>query len=402
MTYGSIREYTTAMLKRYLGARKKEKSKLLSEFCAVTGYHRKAAVRLLSRSPGGKDRRGRQSQYGLPVTNALRKLWEASDHLCSKRLAPFIPELVDALERHGELTMEPDVRELLLRVSASTIDRLLRPYRRRSLRRPYSYSTSSHKLKGRIPLRTFSEWKDVQPGSVQADLVLHCGETTQGFYITTLMVVDVATGWQECFPIWGKGQERVRGGVHRVRQRLPFPMRELHTDNGGEFINKALYPYCMRHDIRFTRGRPYKKNDQAWVEQRNWTVVRRLVGYHRYSTRPAYVQMGRLYTLVRQYFNFFQPIGKVISKERVGAKVIKRYDVAKTPYQRILEAGVMEESKRHSLEMEYLSLNPALLRSKIEQALEALWRLSESELQQRWDSVPTTINEDLNETLGNI
>ena len=183
MTYGSIREYTTAMLKRYLGARKKEKSKLLSEFCAVTGYHRKAAVRLLSHSPGGKDRRGRQSQYGLPVTHALRKLWEASDHLCSKRLAPFIPDLVDALERHGELTMEPGVRELLLRVSASTIDRLLRPYRRRSLRRPYSYSTSSYKLKGQIPLRTFSEWKDVQPGSVQADLVLHCGETTQGFYI---------------------------------------------------------------------------------------------------------------------------------------------------------------------------------------------------------------------------
>lgn len=263
MTYGSIREYTTAMLKRYLTARKREKTKLLSEFCAVTGYHRKAAVRLLRRPPAGKDRRGRSSRYGLPAVQALRKVWEASDRLCSKRLAPFIPELVAALERHGELTLDPGVRELVVKVSASTIDRLLRPFRRRSLRRPHTYSTSSTKLKSQIPLRTFSEWKDVQPGSVQADLVLHCGETTQGSYITTLMVVDVATGWHECFPIWGKGQDRVRGGVHRVRQRLPFPLRELHTDNGSEFINRALYPYCMRNDIRFTRGRPYKKNDQA-------------------------------------------------------------------------------------------------------------------------------------------
>lgn len=150
------------------------------------------------------------------------------------------------------------------------------------------------------------------------------------------MAVDVATGWQECVVVWGKGKDRVGGGVHQIRGRLPFPLRELHTDNGGEFINDALYPYCQRHGIHLTRGRPYKKNDQAYVEQRNWSVVRRLVGYHRYSSKAAYEQMGRLYLLVRQYVNFFQPISKLIAKERVGAKVTKRYDVAKTPYQRLL------------------------------------------------------------------
>jgi transposase InsO family protein len=193
------------------------------------------------------------------------------------------------------------------------------------------------------------------------------------------MAVDIATGWHECVPIWGKGKERVGGGVNQVQRRLPFPLRELHTDNGGEFINDALYPYCQRYGIRFTRGRPYKKNDQAYVEQKNWSVVRRLVGYHRYSTKAAYEQMERLYLLVRQYANFFQPIAKLVHKERVGAKVIKRYDVAKTPYQRLLEAGILEEAKRCALEKEYQNLNPVHLRSQIDAALEKLWKLAQSE-----------------------
>lgn len=384
MTLGSVREYAAAMRHRYLGAGKREKTQLLNEFCTVTGYHRKAAVRLLGRGPGKTDRRGPRPRYGLPVAHALRQLWEAGDRLCSKRLAPFLPELMTALERHGELVLEPEVRELLLRMSASTIDRLLRPYRRKGLRRPYSYRPSPSSLKGQIPLRTFSEWDDVQPGSLQADLVLHCGESLEGFYLTTLMTVDVATGWQQCAVIWGKGKERVGGGVHQIQGRLPFPLRELHTDNGGEFINDTLYPYCQRHGIRLTRGRPYKKNDQAYVEQRNWSVVRRLVGYHRYSSKAAYEQMGRLYLLVPQYVNFFQPISKLIDKERKGAKVTKRYDVAKTPYHRLLEAGALGETERLALEREYQRLNPVKLKSQIEAALEALWKLAQSEEPQRY------------------
>jgi hypothetical protein len=206
MTSGSIKEYGEAMRKRYLPASKKEKTKLLGEFCTVTGYHRKAAVRLLRRPPGGGERRGRAPRYTLPVAQALRRLWEASDHLCSKRLAPFLPELIEAMERHDELSLASEVRELLLGVSASTIDRLLRPYRRRGLRRPHSPYSSPSSIKSQVPLRTFSEWENVQPGSIQADLVLHCGESTEGFYLTTLMAVDIATGWHECVPVWGKGK----------------------------------------------------------------------------------------------------------------------------------------------------------------------------------------------------
>lgn len=388
MTLGSIQEYAAAMRSRYLAASKREKTQLLNEFCAVTGYHRKAAVRVLGHPSAGGGRRGTRARYGLPVARALRQLWEASDRICSKRLAPFLPELVDVLERHGELSLEPEVREPLLRVSASTIDRLLRPYRRRGLRRPYSYRPSPSSLKGLVPLRTFSEWGKVQPGSLQADLVLHCGESTQGFYLTTLMAVDVATGWQECEAIWGKGKQKVGGGVHRIRGRLPFSLRELHTDNGGEFINDTLYPYCQQHGIRLTRGRPYKKNDQAYVEQRNWSVVRRLVGYHRYSTKAAYELMRRLYPLVRQYANFFQPIAKVVSRERLGAKVTKRYDVARTPYQRLLERGILGETQRYALEREYQRLNPVKLRSQIESGLEALWRLAQEEEQRRRNTPP--------------
>lgn len=383
MTLGSIREYAAAMRQRYLAASKRGKTQLLNEFCTTTRYHRKAAVRLLLHPSLGENRRGRRPRYGLPVLHALRQVWEASDHLCSKRLAPFLPELVSAMERHGELSLEPGVRQLLVGMSAATIDRLLRPYRRRGLRRPYSPHTSPSSLKGQIPLRTFGEWDKVQPGSLQADLVLHCGESTQGFYLTTLMAVDVATGWHEGVPVWGKGKDRVGGGIHQVRQRLPFPLRELHTDNGSEFINDALYPYCQRQGIRFTRGRPYKKNDQAYVEQKNWSVVRRLVGYHRYSTKAAYEQMGRLYPLVRQYVNFFQPTAKVVAKERVGAKVTKRYDKAKTPYQRLLKAGVLGDAQRQALEQEYRRLNPVRLRSLIEAHLEALWKLAEREERQR-------------------
>src|SRR5688572_6783218 len=379
MTSGSIKEYGEAMRKRYLPASKKEKTKLLGEFCTVTGYHRKAAVRLLRRPPGGGERRGRAPRYTLPVAQALRRLWEASDHLCSKRLAPFLPELIEAMERHDELSLASEVRELLLGVSASTIDRLLRPYRRRGLRRPHSPYSSPSSIKSQVPLRTFSEWENVQPGSIQADLVLHCGERTEGFYLTTLMAVDIATGWHECVPVWGKGKSRVGGGIHQGQERLPFPLRELHTDNGGEFINDAIYPYCQRYGIRFTRGRPYKKNDQAYVEQKNWSVVRRLVGYHRYSTKAAYEQMELLYLLVSRYANFFQPIAKLVHKERVGAKVIKRYDVAKTPYQRLLEAGVLEEAKRRSLEEQYQSQSPVHLKSQIDAALEKLWKLAQRE-----------------------
>jgi hypothetical protein len=361
-----------------LAASKKERAAILNEFCRTTGYHRKSAIRLLRHPlPPAPCRRGRRRKYQLPVLQPLKKLWEVSDRLCSKRLEPFIPELVAALERQGEIRLEPEVREQLLQLSAATIDRLLKPFRHQGRRRPYSQTRSSLGLRAQIPIRTFTEWENVSPGSVQADLVMHGGESTEGFYLTTLVAVDVATGWTECEAVWGKGQQRVASGMHFVRQRLPFGLRELHTDNGGEFLNEVLYPWCKREGIHFTRGRAYKKNDQAYVEQKNWSVVRRLVGYDRYSSKVAQEQLRRLYELVRLYVNFFQPIRKLVGKKRVGAKVTKKYDTAQTPYQRLLQSGVLGEVQQQSLDKLYHSLNPSQLQAQMYSALERLWQLAE-------------------------
>jgi hypothetical protein len=377
MTRSSVREYAAAVRPRYLAASKRERGQILTEFCRTTGYHRKAAVRLLRRPPSERRRQRRPRQYGGEVTWALKQVWEAADRPCSKRLAPFLPELVAGLERHGELAVTPEVRAALGRLSPATIDRLLRPHRTVVGRRPFSQGRAPAALQAQVAIRTFGEWGGVRPGAVQADLVSHCGDTTEGFYLTTLTVVDVATGWVELEPVWGKGQQRVGGALHRVRLRLPMGLRELHTDNGGEFLNGVLYPYCRRAGIRFTRGRPYKKNDQAYVEQKNWAAVRRMVGYARYSSKAAYAQLGRVYEPLRRYVNFFQPIRKLVSKERVGAKVVKRYDRAQTPYQRLLASGVLDEAQRQGLDALYHRLNPLQLLAEIDAALATLGTLAE-------------------------
>jgi hypothetical protein len=377
LTRKSIGEYAEAVRQRYVKARKKEKSRILDEFCQTTGYNRKSAIRLLSqpsRRIGG--RRGRPRKYGFALAQVLKRVWEVSDKICSKRLAPFIGELVSVLERHGEIELSAEVRQQLVQLKPATIDRLLRPHRSRGLSRSYSQSRSSSALKAKIPIRTFGDWENVRPGSLQADLVFHSGESLGGFHLTTLCGVDVATGWTECEAVWGKQQGRVGSGLHKIRQRLPFDLFEFHTDNGGEFINEVLYPWCKREGIKFTRGRPYKKNDQAWVEQKNWTVVRRLVGYDRFSSKEEYEQLKKVYGMVRLYTNFFQPMRKLIGKERVGAKVRKRFDEAKTPYKRVMAAGVLKEGKRKELEGIYERLNPVELRRQIDEALEELWSLA--------------------------
>jgi transposase InsO family protein len=379
MTPTSVWDYAATLRPRYRAGDKRERGLLLDEFCRNTGYHRKAAVRLLHRegSPE-RGRRGRTPRYGQEVVTALVQIWEASDQQCGKRLAPFLPELLASMERHGELAVSADVRAQLVRLSAATIDRLLRPARQHGLRRPWGgRRPAPNTLRAQIPVRTFGEWQGVQPGCVQADLVLHCGETTEGFYLTTLTVVDVATSWTECRAVWGLGKLRVCAALHEARGRLPFPLQELHTDNGSEFLNRQLYPYCQREGIRMTRGRPYRKNDQAYVEQKNGDVVRKRVGYQRFSSAAALKQLARVYDLVHWYANFFQPVRKVVAKERVGATIRKRYDVAQTPYQRLLAAGVLTTEQHDVLADIYRRLNPTQLRGQLGQALDALWKLAE-------------------------
>jgi hypothetical protein len=232
-------------------------------------------------------------------------------------------------------------------------------------------------LKNSIPIRTFADWQEDRPGFIEVDLVPHCGESSEGFYLTTLSAVDVASGWSECIGVWGKGQERVGGAVHRVRQRLPFPLLGLDSDNGSEFINQHLYNYCRREGIIFTRSRSYKKNDSCHAEQKNWSVVRRLVGYDRYNSRAALEALSRVYDLTRLYVNFFQPVMKLVSKTRHGAKVYKVYDKAQTPYQRLLKSSVLTEAKQQELAATYYGLNPVSLLKQINENLECLWKLAE-------------------------
>ena len=308
----------------------------------------------------------------------MRAVWEAGDRMCGKRLQPFLAELASALERHGELVLEAAVRRQVEEMSAATIDRLLKPHRRRGLRRPFGTTKPGSLLKAAIPIRTFTEWDEGLPGFLEMDLVAHCGDSTEGFYLNPLSTVDVATGWVQCRGVFGKGQERVGGAIHHIGQRLPFPPLGIDSDNGGEFINHKLYDYCRRKGITFTRSRPYKKNDGAHVEQKNWSVVRRLIGYERYSSKEALEQLNRVYRLVGRYVNLFQPVMQLQEKKRHGARVHKVYDTAKTPYRRLLEHGALSGEQREEMEDLYCRLNPAGPLRQIQREQERLWIMAEN------------------------
>jgi Integrase core domain len=407
VTRESIREYAAAQRERYRCATRAEKGRILDEVVAVTGYHRKAAIRLLRRAPRpptARPRAGRPRVYDAAVAGAARVVWEAAGQIGAKRLQPFVPELLDRLVACGELALGPATAGLLRAVSAATFDRLLAPARATVPPRGRATTRAGSLLKGQIPIKTFADWDDARPGFVEVDLVAHCGASTEGFYLCTLTAVDVATGWVELEAVWGKGQERAGGAVHQVRRRLPVPLLGLDSDNGSEFINHHLFAYCRRHAITFTRSRAYKKNDSAHVEQKNGAIVRHLVGYDRYSSKAAYEQLGRTYRLVRLHTNFFQPVQKLVRKARDGAKVHREYDRARTPYQRLREAGVLEAATRDELEALYRSLNPLRLRRRIDAELERLWSLAAgpaAPARRQDEPEPVTSTSEAPITLGN-
>jgi hypothetical protein len=379
VTRSSILEYAEEIRKRYRKASKAKKRELLDELTQVTGLHRKSAIRLLSRKTESeeKKRRGRKKEYGMREKEAIEQIWEASDRLCSKRLKPFLPEMIEVMRRHGEIAIDAELEAKLCHMSSSTIDRLLRASKKTGWRKGISTTRAGNLLKHAIPIRTFADWEENQPGFMEIDLVAHCGETTEDFYLNTLCGVDVASGWTECLPVWGKGAQRVRSSVHRMRQRLPFPLLGIDSDNGSEFINQNFYTYCHQEKITFTRSRPYKKNDSCHVEQKNGNIVRRVVGYDRYTSEKAYQCLDRLYLVLRLYINFFQPTMKLISKTRHGATVHKIYDTAKTPYQRLLDSGTLSESKQQELFSIYNYLNPVHLLNEIHDNQEALCKLAD-------------------------
>ena len=377
MSQRSKRELLEEIRPRYLKSKRSEKETILDEFVAVTSYHRKYATRILKhgrpRQSGKKH--GYHKVYQGEVVVALEQIWEICGRICSKRLHPFLPEMVKVLERCGELQLSEQTKALLLQMSRSTIDRCLGPVR---FEHPHGLSTTKpgSLLKKAIPVRTYTPWDEDKPGFLEIDLVAHCGGSVEGQFIYTLTSVDLSTGWIECLPVRQRTQQAVFEAIQSMRTYLPFLLLGLDSDNGSEFINDLLYHYCLSEKITFTRSRPYQKNDQAHVEQKNWSVVRRLIGYDRLETEAEYQLLLSIYADLRLYANFFQPVLKLVSKEHMDKKLVKRYDTAATPFQRVLAAKDIPFETKARLTNLYVQLNPVQLRTSIDAKVAKLWKLS--------------------------
>lgn len=364
--------------KRYIEASWREKGKILDEFIALTGHDRKYAIKLLNLveidSDAKKtDKQRKNKKYDEAIRQALLTIWGAANQICSKRLVPFIPELLSALERFGHIALPEEVRSKLLTISPATVDRLLKTDRK-EIKKGLCTTRSGTLLKHQIKVRTFSDWDDVVPGFLEGDLVAHCGETTKGVYLNTLVITDIASAWTEFFPILYKCEANVIEALKVAQQLLPFELLGLDTDNGTEFINYALLEFCKENKITFTRSRAYKKNDQAHVEEKNGSIVRRLIGYDRYEGLDAYNALGELYAVLRLYINFFQPSLKLLSKKRDGAKVTKKYDKAKTPYQRLLLSSHLTDNEKLNLRNQYDTLDPLDLLRTLEKLQDNFWQ----------------------------
>ncbi len=372
MSQHSKRELVQRLQPRYLKADRQEKARILDEFVAVTGMHRKAAIRRLrQQNRPNKEHRGRQKTYTGSVVSALVTIWRICGGICGKRLQPILADMVDSLERHNELKLDHETKTLLLRVSSATIDRLLQPYKLNN-RRGQSTTKPGGLLKYQIPVRTFADWDDTQGGFVEIDLVAHCGDTVAGQFLYSFTATDVATGWTECFSLLHRSQIAVHDTLDQLQERLPFPLLGIDSDNDTVFINELILKYCQANRLTFTRCRPYKKNDQCFVEQKNWSIVRRTIGYHRYEGQAAHQLLGEIYAELHLFTNMFQPTFKLKSKKRTGAKVHKTYDKPQTPLQRIVDTKLLSAENTNQWLATYRDTNPAELRRRIDQKVRQL------------------------------
>ncbi|KAA0997894.1 transposase family protein [Paraburkholderia panacisoli] len=365
------RELTEAAGERYRQSGRSDKRQILDEFTQLTGYHRKHAIRVLSReSLPPKAKPGPQRRYDDEVRSALITLWEAGDRICGKRLKALIPTLLDSLTRHGHLVLSNEVRQRLEEISAATIDRLLQNVRQQAFSgRRRRAGGVGNAIRRAVPIRTFNDWNDPLPGYLEVDFVEHCGGTKiDGDFVHSFVMTDIATAWTECLPMPSRSSAFVLEHVERVRGALPFPLRGLDCDNDSAFMNEAVFDFCKATGIELTRSRAYKKNDQAWVEQKNGSIVRRLVGYGRLRGLEATETLASLYQVSRLYINFFQPSFKLRSKTRHGAKVTKHYDAPLTPLERVLRSASIPDATKHSLRARFRKLDPVDLLRRMREA----------------------------------
>ena len=357
---------TKATATRYRSASKGGKAVILDELCATTGWHRDHARKSLREALGPrrvtKARKPRAWFYDEDVMVGLRKAWAVMDAPAGKRMAPFLGEITARLRACGELDIDDEVAARLCAMSAATIDRRLAPERKRLQLKGRSGTKPGSLLKSQIPIRTWAQWDDEQAGFVEIDCVGHEGGNSRGDFCQTLTVTDIRSTWTETQAVKNKAQKWVFAALMDISAAFPVPIVGIDSDNGSEFINDQLLRYCTEHKITFTRSRAGNKNDGAHVEQKNWSVVRRAVGYHRYDTVQELDLLNEIYALVRLQTNFFAPTQKLIHKHRVGAKVTKRYDTAATPYQRVLADPAVAKKTKQALTRQYTTLNPAQIR----------------------------------------
>lgn len=377
MSVDERRKYLKLMAKRYLGADREGRGGLLTEMEAVTGLHRKSLTRLMN----GKslERQPRQVQrgsvYGAEVADVIRVVWESEDYLCAERLTPSLVGMAQHLARFGELRLTSEIERQLGQISEATVQRLLSRFRRDTARLPRRGPESANRLAREIPMGRIP-WETKEPGHFEMDLVHHCGAASVGDYLHTLQMVDVATGWSERVGVFGRTHRAMVAGSEKIVRRLPFPIRELHPDNGSEFINDHLLGYFgdKVKGLALSRSRPYHKNDNRNVEQKNYSLVRAYLGYERLDTPAQSVAVNALYDRMWLYYNLFQPVMHLVGKEAVGENRIKRrWDEAKTPYERVLATGVLTAEQRARLTGLYARTNPRQLRREIHQIIETLW-----------------------------
>ena len=368
------RKYLSQLKKRYKRANKPQRIIILDEFTKTLGYDRKHAGKLLRNryQYATKVIHRAHRTYTKEDADTLGEVWKLLGWIASKRMKPQLKLAVDELIKAGRITLSPEDRKRFIGMSPATMDRLMKRYKKRPKLKGRSYTKPGTLLKSQIPIRIFSEWSENRVGFFEIDLVGHDGSLVRGDFAWTLDWVEVKTQWTEQVAVFNKAQVHVFAGIERIRKRLPFPLLGLDSDSGAEFINAHLYRYCIEEHITFTRGRPGKKNDNPYVEEKNDSIVRNWVGYGRYDTQAQVDTLNKLYEQLRLYTNFFLPVMKLKKKIRMGSKIKKVHDKAATPYRRILRARDVSKEIKDKLRVEYKTLSLVDLKDQIDAVLKRL------------------------------